>query len=262
MTTTKKTIEFSAKNVKPFTNWLKRFASIGNSLLLEIDEKTSTFIAKTYDDERSIVKMSEIKFDDAGLTTKLDKEPKRIKVGIYNILRLIKIFDQFSDMEFNIIIQYQDLISDNVTQYAAEKINLSNKNLKMNVDCTSLNIFKYISDDLFKNSIAKIDIIGSFELTKSHLEKINSLSALDNEHNRIEFKFKDNKVYVSGKVFEYLVEEKTDSELKDTSLSVFKEQYSNVDIENYVVELGEDRLVFRSKDSDTICVTSKTTQDE
>ena len=37
----KKSIEFSAKNVKEFTGWLKRFASIDNSLLLEIDEKTS-----------------------------------------------------------------------------------------------------------------------------------------------------------------------------------------------------------------------------
>ena len=37
----KKTIEFTAKNAKNFTNWLKRFSPIDNSLLLEIDEKTS-----------------------------------------------------------------------------------------------------------------------------------------------------------------------------------------------------------------------------
>jgi hypothetical protein len=260
MATQKKTIEFTAKNVKAFTNWLRRFASIDNSLLLEIDEKTSMFIAKTYDDERSVVKMSSIKFDEAGLTTKLNKDSKRIKVGIFNIPRLIKIIDQFSDMEFNIIVDYQDLVNDEVTQYAGEKIHLNNKNLKMNVDCTSLNIFKYIPDDLFKNSIATVDVIATFELTKSNLEKINSLCALDNEHKFLSFQLSDNKVYVSGKVFEYLLQEIKNT--KNTSLNVYKEQYSNVDIENYDVELGEDRLVFRSKDSDTVCVISKTTDED
>jgi len=260
MATQKKTIEFTAKNVKAFTGWLRRFASIDNSLLLEIDEKTSTFIAKTYDDERSVVKMSSIKFDEAGLTTKPTKDTKRIKVGIFNIPRLIKIIDQFSDMEFNLIIDYQDLVTDEVTQYAGEKIHLNNKNLKMNVDCTSLNIFKYIPDDLFKNSIATIDIIATFELTKVNLEKINSLCALDNEHKFLTFQLTDDKVYVSGKVFEYLLQEIKNK--NKISLNVFKEQYSNVDIENYDVELGEDRIVFRSKDSDTVCVISKTTDED
>jgi hypothetical protein len=260
MATQKKTIEFTAKNVKAFTGWLRRFASIDNSLLLEIDEKTSTFIAKTYDDERSVVKMSSIKFDEAGLTTKPTKDTKRIKVGIFNIPRLIKIIDQFSDMEFNLIIDYQDLVTDEVTQFAGEKIHLNNKNLKMNVDCTSLNIFKYIPDDLFKNSIATIDIIATFELTKVNLEKINSLCALDNEHKFLTFQLTDDKVYVSGKVFEYLLQEIKNK--NKISLNVFKEQYSNVDIENYDVELGEDRIVFRSKDSDTVCVISKTTDED
>jgi len=260
MATQKKTIEFTAKNVKAFTGWLRRFASIDNSLLLEIDEKTSTFIAKTYDEERSVVKMSSIKFDEAGLTTKPTKDTKRIKVGIFNIPRLIKIIDQFSDMEFNLIIDYQDLVTDEVTQYAGEKIHLNNKNLKMNVDCTSLNIFKYIPDDLFKNSIATIDIIATFELTKVNLEKINSLCALDNEHKFLTFQLTDDKVYVSGKVFEYLLQEIKNK--NKISLNVFKEQYSNVDIENYDVELGEDRIVFRSKDSDTVCVISKTTDED
>jgi hypothetical protein len=54
MATAKKTIEFTAKNVKAFTGWLKRFSTIDKSLLLEIDQATSTFIAKTYNEERSV----------------------------------------------------------------------------------------------------------------------------------------------------------------------------------------------------------------
>jgi hypothetical protein len=262
MVTTKKTLEFNAKNAKSFTGWLRRFASIDNSLLLEIDEKTSTFIAKTYNDERSVVKMSSIKFDEAGLIAKNNKDPKRIKVGIYNIPRLIKIFDQFSDTEFSVIINYSDIISDDVTQYAGENINLKNKNLKMSVDCTSLNIFKYLSDELFKEKIATLEpSIGTFELSKTTLEKINSLCALDNEHKFIEFKFKDENVFVAGKTFELLINDEKQKRL-DASISAFKEQYLCVDIENYNVNLGEDRIVFTSKDSDTICVVSMSTDSE
>jgi hypothetical protein len=260
MDKTRKTLEFTAKNVKSFTTWLKRFVSIDNSLLLEVDEKTASFTAKVYDEARSCVKMSSIKFDDAGLTTKAVKDPKRIKVGIFNVLRLIKIFDQFNDAEFTLTINYQDLITDESNiQYAGETLLLKNKSLKMNVDCTSLNIFKYISDDLFKETIAKTEVIDTFELSKINLEKINSLCSLDNENKFIEFKFNDNKVYVSGKTFEYLLEERNN--LKDASISVFKSQYSNIDIENYNVELGDDRLVFKSNDSNTTCVISSTSEE-
>jgi hypothetical protein len=259
--TVKKTLEFNAKNVKAFTGWLRRFVSIDNSLLLEIDEKTSTFIAKVYNEERSCVKFSSIKFNDAGLTTKVFSDPKRIKVGIFNVPRLIKIFDQFSDAEFTMTINYQDLVSeDSSIQYAGESILLKNDTLKMNVDCTSLNIFKYISDELFKDTIMATEIVGTFELTKSNLEKVNSLCILDNEHKFVDFKFVQNKVYVSGKTFEYFIEKAKD--VKDACLSVFKSQYANVDIENYSVDLGDDRLLFKSKDSNTVCVLSKTSESE
>ena len=253
-TTSKKSIEFTAKNVKAFTGWLKRFSAIDNTLLLEIDQMKSTFVAKTYNEERSVVKMSTIKFDEAGLTTKVNKDPKRIKVGIFNISRLIKIMDQFNDDEFNITIEYQDLVGDSDTQYAGEKILLKNKTLHMNVDCTSLNIFKYITDDIFNNNIAKAVQLGTFPLSRVTIEKINGLNSLDNEHRFMEFKFVDGTVVVVGKSYDIVIGTQTAT---NADLSIFKEQYATLDIEGYDVELGDDRLVFRSKDSETVTVISK-----
>jgi len=254
MATIKKQIEFTAKNVKVFTNWLKRFSSIDNSLLLEIDTTTSEFIAKTYSEDRSVVKFSKIKFDEAGLTTKATKDAKRIKLGIFNISRLIKTIDQFNDEEFTIIIEFQEIVNESDTQYAAEKILLKSKSLKMNLDCASLNIFKYISDDLFINTIAVVEEIGNFELIKTVIEKINTLNNLDNEHKFMEFTFKNNNINVAGKSYDLLIEEK---KVTDAQITIFKDQYSSLDIENYTVFLGETRLVFKSKDSDTTTVISK-----
>jgi hypothetical protein len=251
----KKQIEFNAKNVKVFTGWLKRFSSIENSLLLEIDTQTSKFIAKTYNDEKSVVKMSSINFDGAGLLTSAPIESKRIKVGIFNIPRLIKIMDQFNDVEFNIVIEYQEITDGNEKQYAAEKILLKNKQLKMNVDCTSLGIFKYISDDLFTGTIAAVTPITTFNLSKTNIEKINNLNNLDNENKFMTYSINSGKTLVAGKSFELEIEENKSKE--NASISVFKEQYSNIDIENYIVTLSEDRLVFTSTDSDTVSVISR-----
>jgi len=254
-----KIIEFTAKNVKVFSGWLKRFSLIDNSLLLEIDQLKSMFVAKSYNEERSVVKMSSIKFDDAGLITKETKDPKRVKVGIFNILRLIKTMEQYGDEEFTITIEFQELVNESDTQYAGEKILLKNNKLKMNLDCTSLNIFKYISDDLFIGTIASIDSLGDFRLEKTIIEKINTLNNLDSDHKFMEFKFEDEKVNVSGKSYELLITEL--KSIKDTSLSIFKDQYAALDVENYLVALGEDRLIFKSNDSETITVISKAQDD-
>lgn len=254
MATTKKQVEFTAKNVKAFTGWLTRFALIDNSLLLEIDQDKSTLIAKTYNEERSVVKMSQIKFDDAGLVTKLTKDPKRIKVGIFNIGRLIKTINQFADAEFTMTIDFQELSDDTETQYAGEKIFLKNKSLKMNLDCTSLNIFKYIPDELFTGAIAKIDTIGKFELSKPTIEKIHTLNALDNDHKFMEFGFKAQEIKVAGKAYDLLIGTTT---AVDAEIGIFKDQFGSLDVESYNVALGEDRLVFESVDSETVTVISK-----
>mgnify|MGYP001375674618 CR=1 FL=1 len=252
-TTKSNNVEFIAKNVKPFINWLKRFSLIDKSLLLEVDGKTSSFIAKTYNEERSIVKMSSIPFDEAGLSIK-SAYSHRIKMGIYNILHFSKILDQFNDDEFLFIIEYQELKNENEIEYVGEKILLSNKTLKMGIDCTSINIFKYISDDLFKTVIASTDTIGSFKLTKTNIEKINMLNNLDDPDEKcITFKI-NKKATVSGKTYEFVIGESKCE--KESSISIFKDQYITLDIENYDVIFGSDRLIFNSTDSNTITVIS------
>lgn len=252
-----KTFDFTAKNVKAFTGWLKKFSLIDKTLLLEIDSEKSMFIAKTYNEEHSVVKMSSIKFDEAGFIVVSKKNvDKRIKVGLYNIAHLIKIMDQFNDIEFNIAIEYQELMGEGDSQYAGEKLILKNKQLKMNVDCTSLNIFKYLPDNVFVDNISKIETLGVFELTKPTIEKINTLNGIDDVDEKcMDFTMNDNKTVVSGKTYELLIGEGKINQ--ESSISVYKDQYAAIDIENYDVDLGDDRLVFKSKDSDTVTVISR-----
>ena len=255
-----KQIEFTSKNVKPFTSWLKRFASIDTTLLLEIDENNQKFLAKAYNDERSVVKYSEISFTDAGFSVK-KKESIRIKAGIYNISRLMKIMDMFLNTEFSCIFNYDEILSGDTKDYAAVSIKLSNKDLKMTVECTSLNIFKYISDELFNKTIGAVDEIISFGLSRDLMNKVNNLSILDNENKYMAFISKNSNVYVKGKSFELLVNEGTNGP-EDVKLDISKEQFEKLDDESYLILMGDDRLVFKSADSITTTVISMVEKDE
>lgn len=257
-----KRIEFTAKNVKPFSAWLKRFSSVDNSLLLEIDTGTSSFVAKTYNEERSVVKFSEIEFDEAGLLMNEGGESleKRVKVGIYHIPRLIKVMEQFGSDEFSLTFNY-DEIQGETPELAALTIVLKNKSLKITIDCTSLNIFKYITDKLFNEAIAKVDAVqDAFDVSKDDIEKINSLSGLDNDHKYLEF-FRSDDVYVRGKTFELKLPSCGKSNV-ESSIDVFKEQFEKLDVEDYKVVMGEDRLVFRSMSGSTVTTISMVQKDE
>jgi len=258
-----KQIEFTSKNVKPFTNWLKRFASIDTTLLLEIDEDKQKFLAKSYNDERSVVKYSEISFVDAGFVVKKNKETKRIKAGIYNISRLMKIMDMYLNTEFTCIFNYDEVLTGDAKDYAALSIKLANKETKLSVECTSLNIFKYISDDLFHNTIGAVDEIISFNFTRDLMSKVNTLCVLDNDDKYMSFYSKDSKVYAKGKAFEQLIyTNEIEGSLEDTKLDISKLQFEKLDDENYQISMGEDRIVFKSTDSITTTVISMVEKDE
>ena len=253
-------VKLTANNVESFTNWLKKFSLIDKSLLFEIDEGSKEFIAKSYNEERSVVKMSQITFDDAGMSAKdSEKNPKRIKFGIYDISKFIKILDHFQD-EFEIVFKYDEVLSDQESEYAGTSILLKSKTLKISIECTSLNIFKYIPDNMFKNKVAKVSAKTIFELGKENIQKINSLCSLDKDYKFMEFLNDKNKVFAKSKTFELFLEKSDTSD--DIKLDILKDQFTKIDLEDYKVELGDDRLVFSSTKTDTITVISEVEKDE
>ena len=248
-----KTIEFTVKNSNPFTSYLKKFASIDKSVLFELDLENSQFVAKSSNEERSIVKHCILSFSESGFELNT-KSKLRIKIGIYNISRLIKIMEQFGT-EFQFIVKYDEKITNNNEKdYAATSIVLTNKDLKFNNECTSLNIFKYISDDLYKEKICKIDGIISCDLSKETIEKIRALCELDKEFKLLDFVNKEGKLFARGKSFEFLIVNTSNIENR---ISFYKDQFDKVDIENYKVSIGSDRMLLTSNDTLSEIVISK-----
>jgi hypothetical protein len=247
-----KTIEFTVKTPGTFTSYLKKFISIDKSVLFELDLENSRFITKSPNEERSIVKYSVLTFDEAGFDIKT-KEKIRIKIGIYNISRLIKIIDQFGG-EFKMAIKYDEILSNSQTDYAAIAIILSKEDLKFSNECTSLNIFKYISDDLYENTIRKIDEIVSFEFNKDIIEKVRTFCELDKDYKLLEFITKNDNLYIKGKSFEFLIIKSSNNSIK---IPFYKDQFEKVDLENYKLTVGTDRMLFTSLDTTSEILISK-----
>lgn len=251
-----KNIEFKANNVSAFITWLKKFSIVESSLLLEIDLNESMFIAKTYNEERSVVKYSKLDFEEAGfnLKTKKTKElSERLKVGVYNIIQLIKTLQHFDGTEFNITFNYDILIEeDDSKTLSGVSILIKNDNLKINIQCSPLKVFKYISDELFENNIANINSKINFDINENLIEKINSLSKLDNDNDYLKFKNKsDGNFFIRGKTFEqFLIKSNLE---EDIEIDIFKEQFSKIDKDNYTCKTGEDRLIFTSE-TETIVI--------
>jgi len=248
-----KTVEFNVKNSKLFTSYLRKFAAIDNTVLFEADLANARFVAKSPNEERSIVKYAVLPFYDAGFETK-DKSTIRIKIGVYNISRLIKIIDQFGE-NFEFVIKYDEVIgANNQKDFAALSILIKDNELKFNTECTSLNIFKYISDNLYENTIRKINEVTSFQLSKETIEKVRALSELDKEYKLVEFKNEAGNLYAKGKSFKFLI---SPTSSPDSTLDFYKEQFEKVDVENCKVIMGADRMLFSSDDSITETIISK-----
>ncbi len=257
-------IEFKGQNVAPFTAWLKRFSIFSSKdlgLLIEIDTQTEEFIAKNYSSDRSIVKMSSISFADLELTTKNRPINKRIKVGIYDISKIQRTLAQFSD-EFDLSVNYAKSVDDEGTEnLAGTSILIKDEILKAGWECSSLSIFSYISDEIFKNVISNLEeeSVASFDLKKEDRERIMTLCDLDKEYGKMSFKVKDKIIYARSKSFELQLGIIDHSDLH---FPITKKQFSKIDSENYHVETGSTRMVLESTDSNTVVVIGKLDENE
>lgn len=172
--------------VGPFINYLKNFAKIRPSLLIEIDTNSNAFIAKTFSEDRASVRYSAITFSDCQMSVvKNDGENeltgKRIKAGILiHLPKLIKIIERFgADVDdkglcnFDIDIDYDKMKNQDGTEdFVATTISFSSKILKMKMDGFRITELKYLPDDVFNNVVFNVEDPVTFELHPSTIQSV------------------------------------------------------------------------------------------
>ena len=177
-----------------FSNWLKSFNEIQNSLLIEVDLNEKCFISKGFTPDHTVVKYGKISFDDAALELigVKDEDKKeytlgewnenhdiRIKVGIFMILpKFIKVIDTFSGTDYKFIIEFGIFKNNNEDEFHAKSINFKSKTLTMKVKDCNISEFEQVSDDLFFNRINVIAKEMSYEISMDAIKNLISISSV------------------------------------------------------------------------------------
>lgn len=241
-----KTLQLSS--TEELSNFLKKFAPISSSLLVEVED--GYLKAKTHTPERSVVKSSKIE-----MTRVFDTEENSddsVKFGLYSVDRMMKAFSHFGSGAIEFELHQENTSEGNV----GTDINLKNESLDINFQCASLRLFTHISDDMMEKIADSSTAQVSFVLTKEMQAKINSLAGIDADQKLLTIGVKKGNVTVSGKSFNLNLMN-IDEKDSDVSISVYKNQFAYLDKEDTMVYVSEDRLIFHSIESDTKMIIGK-----
>lgn len=279
-------------SVDPFVNYLKNFAKIRPSLLIEIDTNERAFVAKTFTEDRGSVRFSAIGFNKCNMTIVENTGEntigtERIKAGILiQLPRLIKIIEQFGanldkdgNATFDITFEYDALVNKKgTTDYVVTMITFASKSLKMKLDGFRISEFSYLSDEKFNNIVFNVQDAVKFKFTSdmiSSIIKTSDIVKLDGKKDALTFYVDGNNLYVKDLVskgesnFVYLLGTLPDTVDYTISATVFREKFIQMmdkSNENYDIILGRrptadgkyvvDRILFDSNDSNTKIVIS------
>lgn len=245
-------LKLKIKNPQAFIEFLKRFSPMDKQILLEIENGDLKCKYSTI--EKSIVKYSSIKLDDVFSWTE-ELPAFRIKVGVYNVDRIVNAFKQYTwNDDVYLYVKYVEI---NAEQVAQELI-LESPNLEMTFPCTSLSMFKFqLEDDLILNKVMNKDTqIVSFPMDKETQSKVLSLCSLDSDNEIISFVSDEKNIKLKGKSFNLKISD-TPAAKKVSKIS--KNLYAMLDKENYMTYVLPSKIIFVSTESNTLtCIANPT----
>lgn len=243
-----------------FVTWLKGFKDINGSLLVEIDLESKEFIAKSFPQDKSVVKYAKLSFEDAGYeysyvhnngedfdwAQREATNDGRVKLGVYNVLgKFIDVVSMFDGSEHEMVVNFD--ICNNVLywgakkaekEYQAETTVFHSKALTMTVKNSQISeFFQKCDDETFLTRVCNIGSPSTYEVNTTvlgNLSKIASVFAADKSRDLIKFYSKD----VDGVLglyaydetngsFDYLLGYYAAGQQGQTSTTIFKENFLN-----------------------------------
>lgn len=280
-------------SVDAFVTYLKNFAKIRPSLLIEIDTNQRAFIAKTFSEDRGSVRFSAVTFENCCMNV-VEHEGEetlgknRIKAAIIQQLpKFIRIIERFgSDVDdkgncnFDINIEYGELKNDNNIDYAATSITFSSKILKMKMEGFRISELNYLPDDIFNKSVFWAEDSVDFILPSSAIASIiktSDIVKIDPKKDALIFYLEGKDVYVKDNTgknnqpnFVYKIGELEQTTDYPIRIAIFREKFIQMmdkSEDDYKVILGHhklpstgeyvvDRILFDSVKNDTKIVIS------
>jgi len=228
-----------------FSAYLKRFSSIEKTLLLEISN--NKFIAKTHTPDKAVVKISSTDLTEIFNPIKATD----VKIGMFAVDNFIQTFKHLGENDVKF-----EVTSEKVGgEETATQLKIYNKSLKFNFPSASPSLFKYIDKDLAAKITDTSSAIFSFRIDKDTLTKISSLCSIDSDNDSLKIYSTGGEIFFAGKAFDLNLPGVTVKE--DTTITFYKTHFGFVDKEDSEVFILENKVIFKSLESDSTIAIGK-----
>ncbi len=239
-------LKFRITNSQNFVSFLKKLKLVDKSVPLEIEREN--IFAKVKTSDKSVIKYVEIPLADV-MEGSIPEE--RLKIGILEIGKLMDVFKYFGPEEdLNVYIDSQLYDGDLI----ATKLKFSSSSLDIFVKCADISLLGYIDDKIQKTIHTTEGSEVSFDVTRETFQKISSLTGIEtNSEELLNFDFKDDGVTVRGNSFQYQILDTPAEGFKESKVfTIYKNQFSYIDQESSDIHFHENRILFKSNDSDSV----------
>jgi hypothetical protein len=226
-----------------FVAFVNRLKVIDSFIYFKI--KNDTIISSAYLPQRDAVKHLQFPLSEVFVIEEPIATTKELKVAFFDATKLIDAFRQF---EFEGI-QAEIEFIENEEDFVASTFKIFNDELEITMSCSEPSLgYKDLTESQLENifNIDGADV--QFDMTYTDVSKIKSLFGLDKDET---FSISSSKegVRVKGKSYNKLI---NTTQASKSNVTVYKKYLNLFDKEDYAANVFSNRVVLRSKDSNTL----------
>ena len=224
------------------SSFVKKLLPIDKFIFLKIGSDRT--VSSVYFPERDAVKLVNVKTADL-FTTDVEKP---IKVSFYNGTKVVEALAHFNgDIQGKI--NYSELDG----ELMANDFVIHDGDLEIRLACADPSLsFMEMSKDEMGRAFGTDGSLFEFDLLTTHVDRMKSLFNLDKDEDTFTLYVSDKGVAIKGSSYDANVVHQYEGDAAVGSKVVIYKKYLNLlDKENYRVVVCENKVVFRSLDTDT-----------
>ena len=246
-------IKLSRIDVDSLTSFISKLTSIDKFVYLKI--KDDTLLSSVYLPEKDAVKIQEVPVDEI---FSFENQPKQnLKISFFNgtkVTEALRNFNGTPSDELTGIIECAELEG----EFVATRFKISSSDLTLSLACSDPTLgFMDLTTDQIKVIFSKSDVMFDFDLEPFMLSKINSLFNMDKDSGTFKIQYTNDAVRIKGDSYDAKITQTDKSSVESgVEVMLYKKYFSLLDRESYTVSVCPNKLVFKSKDSNTLLTVS------
>ena len=246
-------IKLTRIDVDALTSFISKLTSIDKFIYLKI--KGDSLVSSVYLPEKDAVKIQEVPVDEI---FSFESQPESdLKISFFNgskVSEALRNFNGTAADELSAVIECAEMEGELV----ATNLKVSSPDLTLSLVCSDPTLgFMDLTADQIKAIFSKKDLMFDFDLEPFMLSKITTLFSLDKDSDTFKIVYTNDAVRIKGDSYDAKITTTEKSSVETgTEVMLYKKYFNLLDKESYVVSVCPNKLVFKSKDSNTLLTVS------